>query len=234
MEASLRIFYLLKTRNFGAFVALRNYALYCIIVMTMIFLTMKMGKSPNFLIFAIMSVALMYLAERQFFPLLKSTNESMHFFGLPASQAEKWLAELIHTFLVLPLLVILPMLLIILVQNSLLAFGKSNVGMDALAGSLKMYWSLHPLLFFGAAYFKKSVLIKTFGAIALLVIGSVIYVFTVMGMTTDHSVNHISFSEGSFANMHMSVNSAKAIFIAGYYFLFWLLAYLAVTEAESR
>lgn len=146
------------------------------------FILRYMGSEPNRydgFIIAPMLVAALVFAELYMFKPLKESRATVFYLSIPASVTEKWLANLISSFILLPLLILIGCFF-----ANLMAFVLVNVvNGDTLlrypkwGDALKIYWFFHPLLFFGAIYFRTGVLFKTFGSIAVLFILSIVLFF---------------------------------------------------------
>lgn len=114
----------------------------------------------------------------------KQKSMAIQWMTLPASTFEKWLTNWLTSFLIIPI----GFILLLSVATAL-----SNVFIFILGGGdiliplfnpisaegwlcLKAYWIIHPILFFGAIYFKKRPVLKTIGSIALLLLAFILYI----------------------------------------------------------
>lgn len=121
------------------------------------------------------------------FKEFKQEKVAIQWLTLPASTEEKWVANFLATFFLLPIGFLAVLTLSTFAANVVLFLFNwggvsapvfnpiSNEGWAALKG----YWIAHPLLFFGAIYFKKRPMLKTFGSVAALMLLLVIYIGTI-------------------------------------------------------
>ena len=143
----------------------------------------SVGSFDNYL--AIFGFALLFIAQLELgnhtFDEYKQERSATQWLMLPASSFEKWLSSFLTSFLVV-LVFLLVVSVSTLTANLLVSlFGWGNLvpifnpfGHDALL-LLKLYVWVHPVLFFSAIYFKKRPMIKTFGALSLLLIVWLLY-----------------------------------------------------------
>jgi|GEM_PF-6304843 len=236
MSPSVRIFQLLKIRNQMSDKALRSYGLYFAIMLFLSYYLSRFGGSADFMLYSIMGIVTFYCAERQFFPQVKDAMNSIHFLTMPSQQWEKWLAEFIHTLFIIPAIALLPILLAVYVVKFLFdTDGSLSLSMDTIIRSVKLYWMFHPLMFFGAIYFRQSVVVKTFGSIALLAIASLIFVSTIIKLSPglDNATNINLFLDKKAVFEILKDSNFHNLIEIAYYAFFWTMSYLSLKEVEN-
>ena len=130
MQTSFRIFQLLKIRNQMSSRTLRNYGLYSALVLLVIYNLADFAVDVGTLFLITLVLTSFVAAERQFFPQVKDTMNSIHFLTTPSQQWEKWLAEFIHTFFIIPIIAIIPVMSAVLIVK-LFSFSANNLYISA-------------------------------------------------------------------------------------------------------
>lgn len=193
-------------------------------------------------IVAPMLVAALVFAELFMFKPFKESRATIFYLSIPASITEKWLANLISSFFLLPLLVLAGCYLANIVAYLLLDIvgAMTILHTPAWWDALKVYWSLHPLLFFGAIYFRTGILFKTFGLLAVLAIASAVIFFGAVIVASPelaHLNGEIHVGEGH-SPLPLSIlaflDSDLFQFLAtlAYFSFFWSLSLLRLREVE--
>lgn len=189
---------------------------------------------------------------RYTFNEFKNPLTAVGWLTLPASTEEKWLANFITSFLLAPLMYIflltlgtafIKMLLLIPGWNA--QFEVFNPVSRESWELLTDYWIIHPILFFGAIYFKKNIILKTWGSVFVLLSFLVAYTaflgWIIFPELTTHSSNwngeefymefldddhHGGFSPGNW------LSPVKTILFYGSFLYFWGLSYLRLREVD--
>lgn len=191
----------------------------------------------------------------------KNERFAFQWLTLPASMTEKWLANFVYSFLIVPIAFLFILTLSTILANILtMIFGTGSpmpiFNPFTLEGwiNLKVYWQVHPVLFFGAVYFRKRVILKTFGSIALVAITLMIFtawfghlLFADVLSELQHMAEGSADEEQFFLLMQDSFQLNEDGFILqrlellkglgnvlfyGYFLFFWGLSYLRFTEWE--
>lgn len=193
-------------------------------------------------IVAPMLVAALVFAELFMFKPFKESRATIFYLSVPASMTEKWLANFISSFLLLPLLVLAACYLANIVAYLLLDIVGTVTILRTPAwwDALKVYWSLHPLLFFGAIYFRTGVLFKTFGSLAVLAISSALVFFGAV-IIASPELAHLD-GEIHVADGHSPLPLSVLAFLESdvfhflltlaYFGFFWGLSLLRLREVE--
>ncbi|GAA4873485.1 hypothetical protein [Ferrimonas pelagia] len=112
---------------------------------------------------------------RHFFNEYRNPLQALRWHTLPASQAEKWLSQWIVSALAMPLLLFAWFWLASVLAALALSWFGSRTALaifnplePSVWASLKTYWALHPILFFGLVYFDKSPVIKSLAAMLMV------------------------------------------------------------------
>jgi len=200
----------------------------------------------------ILIVAVVILG-RHTFNEFKNPLESVGWLTLPASTEEKWLANFLVSFLIAPVVYILAVTLgSIVVKILFISLGWNTAfeiynpisasGLDLLTG----YWIIHPVLFFGAIYFNKSVIMKTSAMMAIVIFGLLIYTFFVGWLllpdviTDDFNMYNGELQlewdmEEDSGWVHLAPTWSKFVLktlFYGSFLYFWVLSYLRLREVD--
>ena len=212
----------------------------------------------------VLSVGMFFTAivvlGRHTFDEYKKPSTGIYWMTLPASIEEKWLASFVASLIGAPIVFIAVATVSVYVAQILLGlFGLQSfvASYNPFSGEtlemLKAYLFMHPILFFGAIYFKRFVVLKTLGALSLLTIILAFYVgfigdalFGELAETTsahwsddedinfDLEVPHWTFITFSHETVHFG-KIAKAFFYTlayGQIPYFWLMSYLRLREED--
>lgn len=198
-------------------------------------------KTDGFII-APMLVAALVFAELYMFKPLKEPRSTIFYLSVPASTTEKWLANLISSFLLLPVLVLIGCYLANFMAFFLLDLVGlvTNLRAPKWWEALKIYWEFHPLLFFGAIYFRTGVLFKTFGSLAVLFFASALVFFFAV-IVASPELAHLN-GEVNIADGHNPLPPSIVSFLESdlfhslmtlvYFGFFWGLSLLRLREVE--
>ncbi|WP_320825593.1 hypothetical protein [Reinekea sp.] len=234
------------------------------LIATAVVLLANIGSAGSFDNYSgIFGVALLFIAQLELgnhtFDEYKQERSATQWLMLPASPFEKWLSSFLTSFLVV-LVFLLVVSLSTLAANLLVSlFGWGNLvpifnpfGQDALV-LLKLYVWIHPLLFFSAIYFKKRPIIKSFGALSLLLIVWLFYTGSLVNLMLGDqiSASMLEFPSqmrsaevlriGNFLEIRgedVQFNStrftqfASTILTLLYFGFFWLMSFLRFKELE--
>ncbi|EAR08849.1 hypothetical protein [Reinekea blandensis] len=204
--------------------------------------------------FAMIIMAIIELGGHTFSEF-KRERFAFQWLTLPASVTEKWLANFVTSFLLVPLIFLVVLSVSTMIANLLILLSGWTQPMPIFNPisaegwtSLKAYWIVHPLLFFGTTYFRKRPVLKTLGASAILLIALALYAAWLANLLFGDAFPQIeqmgeqAASEEEFLRMmtlHFDLSNLFATLrvigdIACYlYFLFfWGLSYLRFTEWE--
>lgn len=236
MQASFRVFQLLRIRNQISAKWLRGYGLYFALILFIAYHWANFTNNIGSLLIPILVLTSLFCGERQFFPQVKNTMNSIHFLTMPSQQSEKWLAELIHTFFIIPIIAITPFLAAVFVLKLLhSSTGSLYVNPKTIFSAMKIYWLTHPLLFFGAIYFRNSVIIKTFGSVALLAIASALIASGLTNIFPPIDYNTIAVFHTDLPIVKIiSHPVSRPLLTLGYFVFFWVMSYLSLLELESK
>ena len=207
---------------------------------------------------AMLVIAIIELGGRAFSEF-KNEKVAYQWLTLPASTTEKWLSNFITSLVLVPVAFLFVLTAATITSNlfiGIFGWGQMMPIFNPFSAEglflLKFYASLHPLLFFGAIYFKKRPILKTFGALAVFLMVFAFYVaFAVdtlfSGVFEQMAINEHSWHDDSvliFGNSlritaegvqfeHMGLLKVLAYTCSTLYFLFfWGLSYLRLKELE--
>ena len=194
------------------------------------------------------------------FSEFKNDKVAVQWLTLPATTLEKWTSNFVTSFFLVPFAMWFIITAATLVANAILGLSGWSSFMPVFNPFtaegwflLKFYWIIHPILFFGAIYFKKRPILKTLGSLSLFFIALVLYVgFVGDWLWVDHfeALEHLD--EGNYSDEEMFFiisehfkNTAQGLFIDwgtikfiahtlfyGYFVFFWGLSYLRLKELE--
>lgn len=109
-----------------------------------------------------------------------------HYLMIPATETEKWVVEWLDSLIIIPLMLVFPVLLAVLMGNLLWDGATPNPGemTDAIIRGIKVYFILHPILFFGAAYFRGAIVLKLAASLLLVLVLSALVAGLILGTGT--------------------------------------------------
>lgn len=180
----------------------------------------------------------LYIMSRTAFVEYKNSLTAPVWLTLPASIEEKWLSIFLATAVAVPLLFLtLLVFSTILIDGFFVLFGTKNQmnvfnpfsehGLKV----LKAYLTFHPLLFFGAIYFRDKVIVKTFGTLALFLIGFSLWTLLLLYGAKYNLfflvINYYKYDAGRYFQL-----LGYCIMII-YPFFFWAMSYLRFKELET-
>lgn len=235
MQISFRVFQLLKIRNQISAKKLRNYGLYFALMLFTIYHLAKFTNDVGGMLILVLIFTSLFCGERQFFPQVKNTMSNIHFLTTPSQQWEKWLAELIQTFFIIPIIAIVPLLAaMFLIKLLFSSAGSLYLSPSTFYFGLKKYWLIHPLLFFGAIYFRNAVVIKTFGSVALLAIVSALLIAGLTKIFPPINYEAIAIYQDELPIVQIMFHPIfQPLLLIIYFVFFWGLSYLSLLELES-
>lgn len=209
---------------------------------------------------AMLIIAIIELGNHTFSEY-KNERFAFQWLTLPASVAEKWSANFITSFVIVPVVFLFILSLATVLANLITFFFSWTQAMPVFNPfsaegwqNLKVYWFVHPLLFFGTIYFRKRPVLKTFGSLALLIISVILFtvwlgntlfadVLAEVEMLVDGNADERQFIlllQDSF-NLSTEEDAARAIerlrlfgqlAFYGYFLFFWGVSYLRYQEWE--
>jgi len=192
------------------------------------------------------------------FDEFKNSRSSYQWVTLPATQFEKWSANFITSFLLVPILALvifcfasIAASLILNLTGSISALPIFNPFSQEAWGLLKAYWVMHPILFFAAIYFKNRPIIKLAGIGALLFLSWILYMAFIGDLFFDHLPEpdfhkfenfdeHSTFTFGPFEwrgedfhyNPNFMFTAVTNLICLSYFVYFWGLSFLRLKELE--
>jgi hypothetical protein len=148
----------------------------------------------------------------------KQKSLAIQWMTLPANTMEKWLANWLTSFFLVPLVFLVLLSLSTILGNAVIfLLGGSELLVPVFNPiskegwfCLKAYWIVHPILFFGAIYFKKRPVLKTFGSVALLLLALILYV----GFVGDWIFADTFENQASWEEQYMDEMNEEEFFIA--------------------
>ena len=213
--------------------------------------------------FTVFAFAMFIIAAREMgghtFTEFKNEKIAYQWLTLPATTGEKWLSNFITSLVLVPVAFLCVLTLATLTTNLFLllfGWGQAMPIFNPLSHEgvflMKAYIGFHPLLFFGAIYFKKRPILKVTGALSLLLLALALYIgfvadFLFSGIEdqfshmeadwTENSVltigNSFKISENGVEFDHMGALKMVAYVLhIGYFAFFWGLSYLRLKELE--
>lgn len=105
---------------------------------------------------------------------------------IPATETEKWAVEWLDSLVIIPLLLVFPVLLSVLMGHLLwdgIAPGMAEM-IRAIFRGIQVYLILHPILFFGAAYFRSAIVLKLAASVLLVAVLSALVAGAILGRGT--------------------------------------------------
>lgn len=182
----------------------------------------------------------LYVMSRTAFAEYKNSLTAPTWITLPASMEEKWLAIFLATAVAVPLLFLISLVFsTALIDGFIVLFDSENqinifnpFSEDGLM-VLKAYLITHPLLFFGAIYFKKHVIVKTFGTVALVLFALLLWTMLLFYIPTPNACARClteSYIKYDFSiYFHWMGNCTEIL----YPLFFWAMSYLRFKELET-
>jgi hypothetical protein len=208
---------------------------------------------------AMFIVAIIELGSHTFSEF-KQERQAVQWFTLPASTLEKWTSNFITSFLIVPVAFLLVLTVATLLANLVIALFGWAMTMPVFnpftiegIHILKVYWLVHPLLFFGAIYFKKRPILKTFGSLSLYFIAFALFTGWVGDLLFSDLFSDINFDDENYTEEQMLMIFGDFIQLAsdgvsielkgwlkllgnialyGHFLFFWGLSYLRLKELE--
>lgn len=180
----------------------------------------------------------LYVISRTAFVEYKNCQTAPTWITLPASMEEKWLAIFLATAVAVPLLFLISLVFSTLLIDGFIVLFDSEYQMNLFnpfsehgLKVLKAYLTFHPLLFFGAIYFRDKVIVKTFGTLALFLIGFSLWTLLLLYGAKDNVVslviNDYKYDAGKYFQL---LGDSTIIF---YFVFFWAMSYLRFKELET-
>ena len=215
------------------------------------------SEYPRFAL-AMLVIAVIELGGRTFSEF-KHEKIAYQWLTLPATTTEKWLANFVTSLILVPVGFMLVLTVATMLANlflTLFGWGQSMPLFNPISAEglflFKFYACLHPLLFFGAIYFKKRSALKTFGSLSVFLMGFAFYVafnvdFLFSGVFEQMEMHDHNWTEDTvvtFGNSlritadgvefeHMGLLKFMAYLVTyGYFLFFWGLSYLRLKEIE--
>jgi hypothetical protein len=210
-------------------------------------------------VFAMFIVAIIELGSHTFSEF-KQERQAVQWFTLPATTLEKWSSNFLTSFLIVPVAFLLVITVATLLANLVIAIFGWAISMPVFnpftyegIKLLKFYWIIHPLLFFGAIYFKKRPMLKTFGSLSLFFIGFAIFTAWVGDLLFSDLFSDIDFDDQHYTEEEIFAHFGDFIqrgadgisvevkgwikllantLFYGYFLFFWSLSYLRLKEME--
>ncbi len=114
-----------------------------------------------------------------------------HYLMIPATETEKWAVDWLDSLVIIPLLLVFPVLLSVLMGN--LLWQGVTPGLTEMTGAIfngiKVYFILHPILFFGAAYFRSAIILKLAASVLLVAVLSALVAGAILGQGSYQTVS---------------------------------------------
>jgi hypothetical protein len=209
--------------------------------------------------FAMFVIAVIEMGSHTFNEF-KHPRSSVQWFTLPATTLEKWTSNFITSLLIVPVAFLFVLTVATLLANLFIGLFGWGIGMPIFnpfsaegLTLLKFFWCIHPIMFFGAIYFKKRPMLKIFGSLSILLLALALFTGFVGDLLFNDVFNNNNFhnegmDENNFSfhfgeNIHISqdgielVNGGLLKFFAyaasiAYFIFFWSLSYLRLKEME--
>lgn len=214
--------------------------------------------------YAVFGLAMFFVAIIELgshtFSEFKNERQAALWFTLPASTLEKWSSNFVTSFLIVPVAFLFVLMVATLLTNLLVALFGWSMGMPvfnpfSIEGFqlLKGYWLIHPLLFFGAVYFKKRPTLKTFGSLSIYLIILALFMAWLSDLLFSDLFINFDVDEENYTEEEMLSIFGDYIQLAadgvsielkgwlrwlgniafyGYFLFFWGLSYLRLKELE--